>query len=131
MVPSRSLTDGPVQPRGFHPTLAGGEDAPILPSGGRAPLRRWMLATPPRARRTRQAGGPHACVVMAHGTSATIGMVTDRYAEAFHDGGPGIDPSRIALWGDSYSAGHALARLPPARARVTPQGDGRRAAPTV
>ena len=94
-------------------------------------------------------GGPHACVVMAHGTSATIGMVTDRYAEVFHGGGlavllydhhgfgasggeprqeinpwiqargyrdaltwlcahPAIDRSRIALWGDSYSAGHAL-----------------------
>ena len=30
---------------------------------------------------------PSACVVMTHGTSATIGMVTDRYAEAFHDAG--------------------------------------------
>jgi alpha-beta hydrolase superfamily lysophospholipase len=30
---------------------------------------------------------PQACVVMAHGTSATIGMVADRYAEAFHDAG--------------------------------------------
>jgi uncharacterized protein len=97
----------------------------------------------------RAARRPQACVVMAHGTSATIGMVTDRYAEAFHDDGlavllydhhgfgasggeprqeinpwiqargyrdaltylsglPGIDPSRIALWGDSYSAGHVL-----------------------
>jgi uncharacterized protein len=92
---------------------------------------------------------PSGGVVMTHGTSATIGMVTDRYAEVFHDAGlavllydhhgfgasggeprqqinpwiqargyrdalthlcahPGIDPSRIALWGDSYSAGHAL-----------------------
>jgi hypothetical protein len=97
----------------------------------------------------RAAPRPRACVVMAHGTSATIGMVTDRYAEALHDAGlavllydhhgfgasggeprleinpwiqargyrdalthlsghPGIDPSRIALWGDSYSAGHVL-----------------------
>ena len=24
---------------------------------------------------------------MAHGTSATVGMVADRYAEAFHDAG--------------------------------------------
>ena len=92
---------------------------------------------------------PRACIVMAHGTSATIGMVADRYAEAFHDAGlavllydhhgfgasggeprleinpwiqargyrdaltylcghPGIDARRIALWGDSYSAGQVL-----------------------
>ena len=92
---------------------------------------------------------PRACVVMAHGTSATVGMVADRYAEAFHDAGlavllydhhgfgasggeprleinpwiqargyrdaltylcghPGIDARRIALWGDSYSAGQVL-----------------------
>jgi len=98
---------------------------------------------------SRAAGRPWACVVMTHGTSATIGMVIDRYAEAFHDAGlavllydhhgfgasggrprfeinpwiqargyidalaylsgrPDIDPLRIALWGDSYSAGHAL-----------------------
>ena len=97
----------------------------------------------------RAARRPRACVVMAHGTSATIGMVADRYAEAFHDAGlavllydhrgfggsggeprleinpwiqargyrdaltyvsghPGIDPDRIALWGDSYSAGQVL-----------------------
>lgn len=95
------------------------------------------------------AGRPRACVVMAHGTSATIGMVIDRYAEAFHDAGlavllfdhhgfgasggeprleinpwiqargyrdaltflagrDDIDAARIALWGDSYSAGHVL-----------------------
>jgi hypothetical protein len=97
----------------------------------------------------RHGRGESACVVMAHGTSATIGMVADRYAEAFHDAGlavllydhhgfgasggeprleinpwiqargyrdalthasghPQIDPHRIALWGDSYSAGQAL-----------------------
>lgn len=97
----------------------------------------------------RAATRPRACVVMAHGTSATIGMVTDRYAEAFHEAGlavllydhhgfgasggeprleinpwiqargyrdaltylssrPGIDPTRIALWGDSYSAAHVM-----------------------
>jgi len=85
-------------------------------------------------------------VVMAHGTSATITMVTDRYAEVFHDAGfavllydhrnfgisggeprqqinpwiqargyrdainfaetvPEIDSSRIAIWGDSFTAG--------------------------
>ena len=90
-----------------------------------------------------------ACVVMTHGTSATIGMVIDRYAEAFAAAGlavllydhhgfgasggaprfeinpwiqargyvdalgflsarPDVDPRRIALWGDSYSSGHAL-----------------------
>jgi pimeloyl-ACP methyl ester carboxylesterase len=93
--------------------------------------------------------GARGCVVMAHGTSATIGMVADRFAEAFHDAGlavllydhrgfgasggeprqeinpwiqargyrdavtfasghPAIDPERIALWGDSYSAGQVL-----------------------
>jgi hypothetical protein len=97
----------------------------------------------------RAARRPRAGVVMAHGISATIGMVADRYAEAFHDAGlsvllydhhgfgasggeprqeinpwiqargyrdaltclsgrPGIDPARIALWGDSYSAGQVL-----------------------
>ena len=97
----------------------------------------------------RAASRSRACVVMTHGTSATIGMVTDRFAEAFHDAGLavllydhhgfgasggeprleinpwiqargyrdaltylsgrlGIDPSRIALWGDSYSAAHVL-----------------------
>lgn len=103
-----------------------------------------------RGRLYHRAGGdPQACVVMTHGTSATIGMVIDRYAEAFHDAGlavllydqhgfgasgglprfeinpwiqargyvdalthlsgrPDIDPTRICLWGDSYSAGHAL-----------------------
>lgn len=90
-----------------------------------------------------------AGVVMAHGVTATISMVIDRYAEAFHDAGlavllydhhgfgasggeprfgvnpwiqargvrdalshlsgrPGIDPGRVALWGDSYSAGQVL-----------------------
>ena len=89
---------------------------------------------------------PYPMVIMAHGTSATISMVADRYAEVFaaagvsallydhrnfglSDGEPrqeinpwvqcrgyrdaithagtidGHDPDRIALWGDSYSAG--------------------------
>lgn len=88
-------------------------------------------------------------VIMAHGTSATVGMVADRYAEAFSraglavllydhrnfgrsDGEPrqeinpwiqcrgyrdaltfahtlgGIDPNRIALWGDSYTGGQVI-----------------------
>lgn len=92
---------------------------------------------------------PSPCVVMAHGTSATIRMVADDYARAFHDGGlsvllydhrnfgdsggeprqeinpwvqsrgyrdavaflrarSDIDARRIALWGDSYSAGQVL-----------------------
>ena len=90
-----------------------------------------------------------AAVVMAHGFSATIGMVAENYAEAIADAGftvvlydhrgfgasggeprheinpwvqargyrdavtfasslPGVDPSRIALWGDSLSAAEAL-----------------------
>lgn len=88
-------------------------------------------------------------VIMAHGTSATIAMVTDRYAEILHDAGfavllydhrnfgisdggprgeinpwvqargyrdaidfvsslPEIDKSRVAIWGDSFSAGQVL-----------------------
>lgn len=88
-------------------------------------------------------------VVMAHGTSATIRMVADRYADSFcraglavllydhrnlgRSGGEprqeinpwvqcrgyrdamnfverldGVDPSRIALWGDSYSGGEVI-----------------------
>src|SRR3989304_922836 len=85
-------------------------------------------------------------VIMAHGTSATVFMVADRYAEVFcraglgvllydhrnfgrSEGEPrqeinpwiqcrgyldavkfaetldGVDPERIALWGDSYTGG--------------------------
>jgi len=88
-------------------------------------------------------------VVMTHGTSATITMAIDRYAEVLHQAGfavllydhanfgisggeprcqinpwlqvrgyraaidyvsslPEIDPSRIAIWGDSFSAGQVL-----------------------
>jgi len=88
-------------------------------------------------------------VVMAHGTSATITMVTNDYAEAFHSAGltvllydhinfgrsggenrqvidpwlqgrgfrdavqylqkqPFINPNKIALWGDSYTAMQVL-----------------------
>jgi pimeloyl-ACP methyl ester carboxylesterase len=93
--------------------------------------------------------GKAPLVVMAHGTSATIHMVADKYAEAFcraglaallydhrNFGASGgeprqeinpwiqcrgyrdaisfaatldrIDPSRIALWGDSYSGGEVV-----------------------
>ena len=93
---------------------------------------------------------PLPAVVMAHGTSATITMVADRYAEVLYAAGfgvllydhrnigisggeprqqinpwvqtrgyrdaitfmetvPGIDATRIAIWGDSYSAGQVLA----------------------
>jgi hypothetical protein len=86
---------------------------------------------------------------MAHGTSATISMVADRYAEVLHEAGfavllydhrnfgisdgeprgeinpwvqargyrdaidyisslPELDKSRVALWGDSFSAGQVL-----------------------
>lgn len=92
---------------------------------------------------------PFPIVVMTHGTSATIPMVADRYAEAFAEAGlsallydhrnlgisggeprqeinpwvqargyrdavtfastlQGHDPTRIALWGDSYSAGQVF-----------------------
>ncbi len=92
---------------------------------------------------------PLPVVVMAHGTTATISMVADRYAEVFaragvsallydhrnlgsSDGEPrqeinpwvqsrgyrdaigfasgldGHDPGRIAIWGDSYSAGEVF-----------------------
>jgi len=88
-------------------------------------------------------------VIMAHGTTATVGMVTDKYAEYFCENGFAvllydhknlgrsggeprqeinpwvqcrgyrdaityvetldvIDPDRIALWGDSYSAGEVI-----------------------
>ncbi len=88
-------------------------------------------------------------VIMAHGTSATITMVADRYAEVLHEAGfavllydhrsfgisdgeprgeinpwvqargygdaidyicslPEIDKSRVAIWGDSFSAGQVL-----------------------
>lgn len=88
-------------------------------------------------------------VIMAHGTSATVNMVADRYAEVFaraglavllydhrnfgsSEGEPrqeinpwiqcrgyrdamrfaktlgGIDPERIALWGDSYTGGQVV-----------------------
>jgi uncharacterized protein len=95
--------------------------------------------------------GPGAApvVVMAHGTSATVPMVMDKYAEVFQAAGlvvlaydhrnfgisggeprqeinpwiqargfrdaiscvealPGVDADRLALWGDSYSAGEAI-----------------------
>lgn len=96
-----------------------------------------------------EGGAPSPCVVMAHGTSATIRMVADDYARAFHQAGMSvllydhrnfgesggeprqeinpwiqargyrdavaflrtrrdIDGQRIALWGDSYSAGQVL-----------------------
>lgn len=88
-------------------------------------------------------------IVMAHGTSATITMVADRYAEVLCNAGfavllydhrnfgmsggeprqqinpwiqlrgyrdainfvetlPGIDSARIAIWGDSYTAGQVI-----------------------
>jgi hypothetical protein len=94
-------------------------------------------------------GEPRPAVVMAHGFSATVPMVTDRYAESLAEAGfvvllydhagfgasggeprqtinpwlqargyrdavshlgtiEGVDPRRIAVWGDSLSAGVAL-----------------------
>lgn len=88
-------------------------------------------------------------VIMAHGTTATVQMVADRYAEAFRRAGmavllydhrnlgrsggeprqeinpwiqcrgyldaiefvqtlKAVDPTRIAVWGDSYSAGEVI-----------------------
>ena len=92
---------------------------------------------------------PSPVVVMAHGTSATITMVADRYAEVLYSAGfaillydhrnfgmsggkprqqinpwvqargyrdaitfveslPEIDRTKIAIWGDSYSAGQVI-----------------------
>jgi hypothetical protein len=103
---------------------------------------------------------PFPLVVMTHGTSATIPMVTDRYAEVFAEAGvsallydhrnlgisggeprqeinPWVqcrgyrdaitfastiedhDPTRIGIWGDSYSAGQVfLVAACDARVRV-------------
>lgn len=96
--------------------------------------------------RAQQGKPPYPIVVMAHGTSATISMVADRYAEVFAAAGISVllydhrnfgssdgeprqeinpwvqcrgyrdaithaeviddhDATRIAVWGDSYSAG--------------------------
>lgn len=95
------------------------------------------------------AAGPLPAVIMAHGTSATVTMVTDRYAEVLCAAGfavllydhrnfglsggeprqeinpwvqargyrdavsyaqqiAEIDPHRIAIWGDSYSAAEVI-----------------------
>ena len=40
-----------------------------------------------RGRMYRGVNNQRPCVVMAHGTSATISMVADSYAEAIHDAG--------------------------------------------
>ncbi|NQU69590.1 MAG: hypothetical protein HQ514_03520 [Rhodospirillales bacterium] len=94
-------------------------------------------------------GRPSPCLVMAHGTTATVSMVAEDYAAAFHQagmsvllydhinfGGSGsvvrqeinpwvqgrgyrdavtyvrersdVNPDRVALWGDSYSAMEVL-----------------------
>jgi uncharacterized protein len=101
---------------------------------------------PPNGTRS---GCPAPVVIMTHGTSATITMVVDRYAEVFCHAGfavllydhrnfgisdgeprgeinpwvqargyrdaidyvsslPDIDKSRVAIWGDSFSAGQVL-----------------------
>jgi len=92
---------------------------------------------------------PAPVVIMAHGTSATVSMVADKYAEVFSRAGlaallydhrnfgrsagtprqeinpwiqcrgyrdavnfvedlDGVDPERIALWGDSYTGGQVV-----------------------
>jgi len=92
---------------------------------------------------------PAPVVIMAHGTSATVSMVADKYAEVFTRAGlaallydhrnfgrsagtprqeinpwiqcrgyrdavnfvedlDGVDPERIALWGDSYTGGQVV-----------------------
>jgi uncharacterized protein len=98
----------------------------------------------------RAGAGADPVVIMAHGTSATITMGIDRYAEIFHDAGfavllydhrnfgisggeprqqinpwvqareyrdaisfvetlPGVDPKRIAIWGDSVTSASVIA----------------------
>jgi hypothetical protein len=93
---------------------------------------------------------PAPAVIMAHGTSATITMAIDRYAEVFHEAGfavllydhrnfgisdgeprqqinpwiqareyrdaisfvatrPEIDPTRVAIWGDSVTSASVIA----------------------
>ncbi|MFO7959527.1 MAG: hypothetical protein R6U94_01100 [Nitriliruptoraceae bacterium] len=110
-----------------------------FPSEGAALRGRWYPPADP----------PAPAVIMTHGLSATIPMVTDRYAEVLQAGGlgvllydhrnlgasdgqprqeinpwiqgrgyrdaisyvatlNGVDPERIALWGDSLSASVAL-----------------------
>ena len=121
--------------------------APFLPVEFRSEgvaLRGHLYVPPHRSE-------PAPAVIMAHGFSATIqGMVADKYAEVFHEGGFAVllydhrnfglsdgeprqeinrwvqargycaaldfmgargevDPDRIALWGDSASAGEVLA----------------------
>jgi uncharacterized protein len=103
----------------------------------------------PVASSQERVGRAEPVVIMTHGTSATITMVADRYAELLHEAGfavllydhrnfgisggeprgeinpwvqargyrdaidfvsslPEIDKSRVAIWGDSFSAGQVL-----------------------
>jgi uncharacterized protein len=116
-----------------------------------ATLRGRLYLGPHRLRSSNQEEGAQGApiVVMAHGTSATITMVADRYAECLCEAGfavllydhrnfgisdgeprgeinpwvqargyrdaidyasslPEIDKSRVAIWGDSFSAGQVL-----------------------
>jgi uncharacterized protein len=122
-----------------------------FPSEGATIRGRLYVRQEASPQRSSQDGSRRAApvVIMTHGTSATITMVADRYAEILHDAGfavllydhrnfgisdgeprgeinpwvqargyrdaidfvssiPEIDKSRVAIWGDSFSAGQVL-----------------------
>jgi uncharacterized protein len=120
-----------------------------FPSQGATLRGRLYIAEDPDSPRQGTSRRPAPVVIMTHGTSATITMVADRYAEVIHEAGfavllydhrnfgisdgeprgeinpwiqargyrdaidyvsslAEIDKSRVAIWGDSFSAGQVL-----------------------
>jgi uncharacterized protein len=120
-----------------------------FPSQGATLRGRLYIAEDPDSPRQGTSRRPAPVVIMTHGTSATITMVADRYAEVIHEAGfavllydhrnfgisdgeprgeinpwiqargyrdaidyvsslAEIDNSRVAIWGDSFSAGQVL-----------------------